>query len=225
VSERKRDVVKSYLSDRLVRGCYRFGEKISAKEVSEQTNASRFMVNTALNELRAEGFLEITAQVGCEVVRPSLTEITDFFVVFSRLEGAMAEFAAQRRQAGDIAQLRWINDRLRTLDPSEPSSGEAYRTLNLEFHQAVHTSARSPRQAERQFMHWAMADFLVTQASDFQLHVSDSILEHDAVVAAIERGDTHSARVLMETHIRRLGQDVVANLEGLPAGTTALAVV
>lgn len=213
MSDRKKDVAKQYLRDRLVRGQFRFGDRISAKQLSEETGASRFMVITALNELRSEGFLEITAQVGCEVVRPSLDEITDFFVVFSRLEGAMAEFAADRRQATDIAQLRWINDRLRAVVPEQADAGEIYRTLNLEFHSAVHGAARSPRLAEAQSAHWAMADFLVTQADDFEVHVQESALEHDVVINAIERADPSSARVIMESHIRRLGQDVVGNLK------------
>jgi DNA-binding GntR family transcriptional regulator len=217
VSDRKKDIVKQHLRDRLVQGGYRFGEKISAKLISEETGASRFMVITALNELRAEGFLEITAQVGVEVVHPTLTEITDFFVIFGRLEGAMAEFAASRRSPVNVASMRQINDQLRNLHSEDPEAGEAYRLLNLEFHQAVHAAARSPRLAEGQFMHWAMADFLVTQASDFKLHIADSAIEHDSVISAIDRQDPASARVLMETHIYRLGDHVVANLKTLPS--------
>lgn len=212
VSDRKKDLVKTYLRDRLTRGEYRFGQKLSAKAVSEETDASRFMVITAINELQAEGFFDVTAQVGVTVTNPSLTEIMDFFVVFGRLEGALAEFAAQRREPTDISRLRWINEQLHNLDMDDIQSGEGYRTINLEFHEAVHAAAKSPKLAQRQLLQWSMADFFVTQASDFRSHVPDSATEHDLVVTAIERKDGETARTLMESHIRRLGQDVVANL-------------
>lgn len=213
MSERKKDQVKALLSRRLVRGEYRFGDKVSAKALTDETGASRFMVITALNELRAEGFLEITAQVGVEVISPTMTEIMDFFVVFGRLEGAMVEFAAERRETIDLINLRVINDRLRTLDATQDDDiGENYRTLNLEFHRVIHSAAKSPRLAENQISHWAMADFFVTQAQDFRSHIPESAAEHDVIISALERRDAATARALMEAHIRRLGQDVVTSL-------------
>jgi len=212
VAERKKDFIISFLKDHLVRGAYRFGQKISAKEISEQTGASRFMVVSALNELQAAGFLKITAQVGCEVVSPSVQEIGDFFGVFGRVEGVLAELATDRHQRSEIGAMKRINEQIRKIVVSDPDAGELYRTLNHEFHTAIHAAARSERLAERQATDWAMADFFVTQAPDFPTHTIDSATEHDAVIAAIERSDRDMARALMEFHLRRLGSDVVKGL-------------
>jgi DNA-binding GntR family transcriptional regulator len=212
-SLKKKDAVREFLLERLVSGAYRFGDKISAKSVSEETGASRFMVISALNELSADGFLKIVAQVGCEVVHPTEREVTDFFVMFGRLEGVLAEFAAARRSEASIGALKLINDRLNKLNVAAPESGEAYRNINLDFHRAIHAMAHSPNLADKQTNHWAMADFFVTQAKDFREHVHESADEHELVIKAIAAGDAAGARTLMETHIQRLGQNVVENLQ------------
>lgn len=203
------------LLERLVRGDYKFGARISAKEIAEETGASRFMVNSALNELRGEGFLEITAQVGCNVIEPTRQECIDFFVMLGRLEGALAEFAAERHGPEHMARMRAANQTVRNVDSSQPEAGEDYRVANLDFHRSVHMAARSAALARRQETYWMMADFYVTQAVNFREHTSDSALEHDEVIEAIASRNVLQAREVMEEHIKRLGSYVVSHIYDL----------
>ena len=75
----KKDQIYQEILSRLFSGRYRFGEPIPVKEISEETGVSRQPIMTALYRLQDNGFVRITAQVGCEVVRPTVEEVSDFF--------------------------------------------------------------------------------------------------------------------------------------------------
>src|ERR1700736_6239343 len=94
-AERKKESIVNELLHRFVSGRYRCGEKIVVKTICEETGVSRFPVMAALNDLRAAGFVVITAQVGCEVISPTPAEVHDFFLFFGRMEGMIAELAAE----------------------------------------------------------------------------------------------------------------------------------
>lgn len=209
---RKQDSVYDILLERFVSGRYRFGDTILVKQVAQETGASKHPIMSALKDLRAEGFVVITAQVGCQVVSPSAREIGDFFVMFSRMEGAMAEFAAERRQLADIDRLNLINAQIAKLPRRAAASGERYRVLNREFHATLHGIGQSPALHERLRASWAMSDFLISQSDEFSRHLSEAAAEHDDVIRAIAKGSASTARVAMERHILAFRLRVVERL-------------
>src|SRR3546814_18292754 len=75
----------------LVTAQYRFGQRLSVKEIAADTDASRQPIMAALNRLEAEGFVRIIPQVGCAVANPGREEIADFYLMFERMEGLLAE--------------------------------------------------------------------------------------------------------------------------------------
>lgn len=219
MAESKKSQVYQALLFRLRCGYYGFGERILAKQICEDSDASRFVVNAALNELRTQGFVRVIPQVGCEVVQPTRCEVHDFFVMLSRLEGILAEFAAERRPEIELQRARQINSRLLQLTGTEIEQGEMYRLVNAEFHGLLHEWAQSPALAERQMTHWAMADFLIAMAPNHTDHAGDSAREHENIIEAIEAENKGWARNAMEMHILQLGQNVLRHLDQtIPAG-------
>src|SRR5690554_4729720 len=92
----KKDLIYQDVLGRLLSRQYRVGEKISVKDISNETAVSRQPIMTALNNLQERGFVHITAQVGCEVVDPAVSEVADFYRMFSATEGLIASLAAER---------------------------------------------------------------------------------------------------------------------------------
>ncbi len=114
---RKKDLLYSEILERLVTARYRFGERILVKELCAETGASRQPIMAALNALGNDGFVRIIPQVGCEVVDPTLQDIGDFYRLFARLEGLLAELAASRHTETQLKALKKINLRIKELDP------------------------------------------------------------------------------------------------------------
>jgi DNA-binding GntR family transcriptional regulator len=212
-SLRKQDSVYDTLLGRFASGAYRFGQPLLVKEIAEETGASKHPIMSALKELRSHGFVRITAQVGCEVVSPTALEIADFFVMFSRMEGVMAEFAAARRLPGETDRLAAINAQIAKLPRRHAASGERYRLLNREFHAAIHQMGRSPALHERLVTHWVMSDFLISQSDEFAHHLDEATAEHEDLIVAIERGAAAKARSAMERHILGFRLKVMERLE------------
>lgn len=209
---RKKDAIRDEILARLVTGQYRFGERILVKELSGETGVSRQPIMAALSDLQSDGFVTIIAQVGCQVVSPAMQEIADFYVVFSRLEGVMAEFAARRRDPAELAELETLNGQITALPPVA-QSGEPYRRLNIAFHRTIHAMARSEVLHGRQQANWCMSDFLIIQSYGFVPHLDGAAREHAEIIAAIAAADARRAREAAEAHILSVGQLVRQAIE------------
>lgn len=203
----KKDVVYDDILERLISAKYRFGERILVKQLAEEIESSRQPILAALNALGADGFVRIIPQVGCEVVNPSVREIGDFYRMFARIEGLLAELAAERRTQGQLKTLKNINRRIKAdLDESD---GEDYRELNRQFHATFHLMASSPLLEDRQSNIFAMSDFFINQTVGFMPHLSDAVDEHDLIIAALEAQAPEEARIAAERHINEVANTVM----------------
>jgi len=204
--DRKKDAVREFVLERLLNGQYRFGDKILVKQIAEQTGASRQPIMAALGGLRADGFVHITAQVGCEVIAPSMREIGDFFLMFGRLEGLLAELAASRRQPAEVVTLRSINAQILALSSRKQNSATHYRDLNHRFHGMIYAAARSPTLHARQVVNWVMSDVLICQTCGFLPNLKGAGRQHEAIIDAIDAGSADQARMAGEAHIQAVAR-------------------
>jgi GntR family transcriptional regulator, rspAB operon transcriptional repressor len=156
-------------------------------------------------------------QVGCRVIQPTPEDISDFYDVFSRIEGLAAELAAQRHNAHDLRELKSKSDEIGTLRQSDLNISDrasTYRMLNRDFHGLINEMARSPSLARLARNFWDRGDFYLYSSS--QHPVSNSIegvqKEHEAVIEAIAAGNGHAARQIMEGHMLGFGLRLVTNM-------------
>ncbi len=207
---RKKDQVREQILSRLLDGTYKFGDPISVKAFSEETGISRQPIMTALSTLGTEGFVTVVAQVGCEVASPTADEINDFYLMFERLEGLMAELAAKRRTDDQIRKLKAINMQISMIDNEDGDATETYRLLNREFHGLIHEMANSPLLVERQGNIFTMSDFFIVQTVGFIPHLRNAAEEHEEMIDAIAAKDPAAARLAAERHIREVSHHVMA---------------
>ena len=199
--------VKSLIFDAKVKP----GEFINVDLVVERLNISRQPVRDAINRLAAEGFVRVIPQVGSVVPASSDDEARDFFDVFASFEGRMASFAAQRRTAGQVVDLRGINARMLRLvqdDSGIPREkiGPPFRKLNRDFHAAIHAMAGSPtveRIGATLLDRYQFSITLSVGATARAVFCEESYREHEDVIGAIAGRDAAAAAASMESHIRQ----------------------
>ncbi|MEI9851193.1 MAG: GntR family transcriptional regulator [Sphingomonas sp.] len=208
----KKDEVYDLLVRRLIGAHYAFGQRLSVKDLSVDTGASRQPIMAALNRLSAEGFVRIIPQVGCEVVKPGRDQIADFYLMFERMEGLLAELAAARRTDEQLRRLRDLQARIVSIDFSGPDGPADYAERNREFHQLVHDMAQSPFVDERQNSNFNMSDFFINQAGGFDVFMADAAREHESIIDAIASRSPGRARALAEAHIAGIAQHVLGGL-------------
>ena len=211
----KKDQIYQEILSRLFSGRYRFGEPIPVKEISEETGVSRQPIMTALYRLQDNGFVRITAQVGCEVVRPSVEEVSDFYRMFALIEGLIGELAAERGSDAELRRLQMINAEIASISPAAPQAATVYRGLNVEFHKQLHAMSRSPIVCARQLAKFELSDFNLAQTGGFRMHLPRVGDEHQEIITALARRDAAAAGRSAREHIESVARNVIAAMAAL----------
>lgn len=208
----KKNAIYQEILERLLTRRYVFGQKILVKEISEETGVSRQPIMTALNSLQERGFVQITAQVGCQVVQPSSYEVEDFYHMSATVEGLIGSLAAERSTPDEIKRLREINEKISMVNPAHSDAAESYRHLNATFHRHFFSMARSPIVYARQVANFELSDFFTVQSCGFRAHLDLVTGEHDEIISALTVRDPELARSAAMRHIESVAQDVIRTL-------------
>lgn len=215
---RKRDFVYNALKRSLVLGEHAPGEELVALKLATTFGTSRQPVMDALKKLQLEGFVEVVPQVGVRVVRPSPAGIVDYYRIFGALEGIAAEMAAERRTASGLEILRNAVEYSSRQVQEEPDLPvEEYLRLNRRVHGAIHFLAQAGDTLNIASTYWDRSDFLmaITSKSGPKQWFSTADHEHHAILDAIARGDSSSARELATEHLVSIGGFVAEKLAAL----------
>src|ERR1700675_3342635 len=166
-SPSKQSEIYDLLVQRLVSARYAFGERILVRELATEFGVSRQPIMTALNWLAADGFVRIIPQVGCKVISPDRNAIADFYLMFQRMEGLLAELAAARRTDQQLAELREQQRRIVSMAADQEALREHYAELNRNFHQTIAAMADSALVEEKKSANFNMSDFFINHAIGF----------------------------------------------------------
>jgi len=196
---------------RILEGEYQPGSRLRIETLVSELGVSRHPVMEAMKRLSGEGFVAILPQVGCEVERPDVRDVADFFKMFAFAEGESAELAARRRSTIELTTLNELSGRIGALLTSgftQHERAERYRALNARLHHEIRRMARSRLLRQIADGFWDRADFYVTSllgVDVFAERLAVAHAEHESIIAAIERGDADTARSQMASHVSAFG--------------------
>src|ERR1700722_13216680 len=219
-SRRRSSVIPSKQSEfscllvqRLVDARYAFGERILVRELATEFSVSRQPIMTALNWLAADGFVRIVPQVGCQVINPDRNAVADFFLMFQRMEGLLAELAAARRTEPQLTELRELQRRIVSIADDQEALRAHYAELNRNFHRTIAAMADSALLEEKQSANFNMSDFFINHAIGFDTLGAGVAQEHEPIIDAIVRREPSGARRAAEEHIASVAAAVLARTE------------
>jgi DNA-binding GntR family transcriptional regulator len=212
-SHSKQGEIYDVLVQRLVAARYSFGERILVRELGTEFGVSRQPVMTALNWLAADGFVRIIPQVGCQVISPDRNAIADFYLMFQRMEGLLAELAAARRTDRQLESLREQQRRIASIADDRETLREQYAELNRAFHRMIAAMAHSALVEEKQSSNFNMSDFFINHAVGFGTLGAGVLKEHEAIIDAIARREPSGARRAAEDHIASVAARILASSE------------
>jgi DNA-binding GntR family transcriptional regulator len=204
VGPSKQSEIYDLLVQRLVRAQYAFGERILVREL-----ATEFGVNW----LAADGFVRIIPQVGCQVINPDRNAVADFYLMFQRMEGLLAELAAARRTDQQLADLREQQRRIVAIANDPDALRGHYAELNRNFHQSIAAMADSALVEEKQSANFNMSDFFINHAIGFDTLGAGVAQEHEPIIDAIARREPSGARRAAEEHIASVAAAILTRTE------------
>ncbi len=197
-------------------GVLEVGERLpSASNLAKQFEIAPMTLREALAILREAGYVETrrgrgggtfvrrsipsrsTRKIHERLNALSVEDLHDLMNFRMAVEGANAELAAERAETSDVDELRSLVDRM-----APPPKFSVFRQLDIRFHLAIASVAKSPRLVAAETSIQAdWNEFLMLIPHPPQaLRVSNE--QHRAIVRAISRGNRKAARARTEEHVR-----------------------
>jgi DNA-binding GntR family transcriptional regulator len=184
------------------------GEVVSEAEIALSYGVSRTPVREAILKLSDEGLLEIFPQSGIFVSRIPLAALPEAIIVRKALEATTAQFAAERATASQILVLHAILERQREANAAKDR--EAFHQADELFHATIAEIAGYPGI-------WTLIQQVKLHVDRYRRltlpqagRIGRVIMEHEAVLEAIEGHDPPAARNAMEIHLENLLDNISA---------------
>lgn len=222
--------VSAELEARIQRGDYAPGAQLPTEKVLAETfGVSRAVVREAIARLKADGLIETRQGSGAFVAEnpkslnfrltPTGGEgLLHIFELRAMIEATIAELAARRRTAEDVAAMRESLKRMDEALASEANGAEA----DDDFHLAIASATHNPYVLR-------LAEFLGRQFSESRRLAwidhpqgmespREAQREHYLLLEAVAAGDPAAARQASKIHLRgaaeRVGVELPADLGG-----------
>ena len=178
------------------------GSRLDEVTLATRYGVSRTPVREALRQLESTGLIERRPFRGAIVSQPSPELLADLFVAASEIEATCTRLAALAMTAAERGTLRKLHDRMG--DVARGKGADAYREVNLAFHERIYagahnaTLATAARDLRRRLSPFRGGQF---ERAD---RISQSYAEHEEIVRAIERGNCEEAASLMRQHMSQV---------------------
>jgi DNA-binding GntR family transcriptional regulator/NAD(P)-dependent dehydrogenase (short-subunit alcohol dehydrogenase family) len=176
------------------------GQRLSEAELARDLGVSRTPVREAIIQLRADGLVEVTPQLGSFVSKISLRSVREAQFAREALECAAVRVAAQRLDAATAERLRQNIASQRAAQAS--SDLEQFYRLDEAFHRELVAASGYPGISElldRSRAHLNRVRRLSLPVPDV---IEELIDQHSAVLHALERNDVDQAEASLRHHLR-----------------------
>jgi DNA-binding GntR family transcriptional regulator len=172
------------------------GDYIDELALAARWNISRTPLREALKVLAVEGLVTMKVRRGAYVTEMSRDDVAQVYRLLALLESDAAGEVAAHAGAAEIASLRVLHDRLE----KQVRQRDAFFATNEAFHMRLLKVAGNRWRTQivadlRKVMKLNRHHSLFKQG-----RLSESLAEHRALMAAIERRDPDEAQRLMRAH-------------------------
>ncbi|MEM9433771.1 MAG: GntR family transcriptional regulator [Pseudomonadota bacterium] len=180
--------------------------RLDERSMADQLNVSRTPLREALTRLENEGLIEIRARKGVYVVRKRLEEILEMIVAWAALESMAARLATEAASDADLKALR--KHAMRHSESSAHADISEYSDANIRFHQMILDMSGCSLLAEMAdglFVHMHAVRRRALEEND---RATRSVVDHAAIIEALEARDADLAAQLVREHTMRLHKHV-----------------
>jgi DNA-binding GntR family transcriptional regulator len=199
----KADVVYGELKKAILTGALEPGSLIDKGGLCDKFGVSRYPVSSAVSRLAYDQLVDVAPQHGSFVSRISLHDVRERLFIRSALEGEIAAEAARRMtRAGREALAANMREAEAVVAADDRAS---FYIADVAFHQILTSRlamARAGEVLDGLRVHLERVRRILMSPPG---RIRDVLVEHRAVVEAIEAGDAHAAREAMRRHLGATG--------------------
>jgi DNA-binding GntR family transcriptional regulator len=195
----KADAVYGELKEAILTGALEPGCLIDKSTICERLGVSRFPVSAAVSRLAYDRLVNVAPQHGSFVSRISINDVRERLFIRAALEGEIAAEAARRMSRSDKQALS-ANAKEAKL-AVEADDRVIFYAADVAFHQILTARlgmARASEILDGLRVHLERVRRLLMSPPG---RIREVLREHEAIVAAVERGDAEAARKAMTRHL------------------------
>lgn len=192
--------VANRLREMIIEGELPPASRLSEKSLCEALSVSRTPLREAIKVLASEGFVELLPNRGARIAALSEADVQELFDIAGALESLAAELAAERITVEDLVALKTLHFEM--VDRHQRQDLLGYYRLNREIHETVVKiagNAQLARLYEQNSYRIRRARFVVP-IDEAQWNMA--LLEHEALINALERRDKVTAATILKQHLR-----------------------
>lgn len=212
--ERAVDAVYNALRQGILSHLFKPGERLDVNDLAAKLGVSFTPVRHAIQRLAAEGLIEVRPRSGTFVASLSARDVEETFEIRSALECLAAEKAVGNVTARDIQRLRDLLKAMRRPVRTDEDA-KAHERANSELHRVIVNASGNRRLAEvyeSLNAHITIAR-IHSAGSDWKRRLRREQVEHEEIVAALERGQTDLLVKALRKHIYRAKDALVRGLK------------
>ncbi len=211
------DATYTVLSERIINGSYKPGERLQVKDIARQLDISATPVKSALAILAREGLVQINPRSGTRVTPIDMRELADVMTVRKALEMLAAETVIERATATDLLELDQLVEKVRR----SHNVLEHYQ-LNARFHlRLVELSGnRALIDMYGQLHAHLRVAFAHARSGTWRERIELEAQEHGAIVSALQLRDAAAMRAAIDRHCSRTAGALVAEIRSLDSAAT-----
>jgi GntR family transcriptional regulator, rspAB operon transcriptional repressor len=181
---------------------YRPGEILRKPDICDALNVSRSPVSDAVTRLHVEGLVDVIPQAGTFVARFSMQEIHEGAFLREAIEVAAIEWVASRISDEQLQLLR----RNLTVQAALVTDADiaGFYAMDAALHELLLSFTGFPKLAlvsETAWLHVNRARQLILPVPG---RLQATLIEHQAILAALEARDPVAARQAVQVHLRQL---------------------
>ncbi|HZQ09625.1 MAG TPA: GntR family transcriptional regulator [Anaerolineae bacterium] len=217
--EPKTNTPKSYqaterLRQAILKGEIPPGEWLRQEDIAARFGISPTPVRESLRRLEAEGLVEHIPNHGVRVVSYTLDSAKEYYALRALLEPYVLQLVATRMTADDQRELRSLLEKAK-----EQLANNAILELtatNWEFHEwlLAHCGSRLVQDVMARIRRSFQLDTLLMMPE----RASVTLVEHEAIVEALENGNIEQAQLKMKAHIEHGRDTMMARLPTVGIG-------
>jgi DNA-binding GntR family transcriptional regulator len=190
----------------ILEGKIQTGDRLIVTELAAALSMSPTPVREALRILEAEGLVENKPHRGAAVADLSAIDPDTIYALRAPMEALTTRLAVPRLSENEVAELESLQREFRAAQ--EASDDERLTRANAQWHMRIYETCGSQYLVDlvrRLWMpfHWA------GQWVDPQRDAS--VNEHELIMAAIRTRDAAAAARLMQEHIERVHESILAS--------------
>ena len=193
------DEIADIVRERILKGEYRIGEKIKENQIATDLKVSRTPIREAFKQLENEGLIDYIPNRGCFAKGFTRQDIEDIYAVRKALEVLAVEWAVNRIDDEQLAELQRQSDLMEFYTTRKDS--KRVLEINADFHDIIYNAAGSRFMAQvlRSYKEYIEQTRKVLYYE--QDCLTDIFSEHREILEAIKRRDSAGAKAAMARHL------------------------